>query len=104
MASGTLGQASLAATTNTTVYTCVGSPVTFNVNMYNTTGYPIAVNLGVCASATPNVDGSEYIEFQTVILPNSALERGGIVATAGKRVVAYANYAGISVNVYGFEG
>jgi hypothetical protein len=101
MASGTLGQASLAATTNTTVYTTVGNPVTFNVNMYNTTGYPIAVNLGVCATATPTA--SEYLEFQTVIPPNSALERGGIVATSGKLIVAYANNAGISVNVYGFE-
>lgn len=102
MASGTLGQASLAAITNTTVYTVGATPSVFNVNMYNTTGYPIAVNLGVCASATPTA--SEYLEFQTVIPPNSALERGGVVATAGKLIVAYANAVGISVNVYGYEG
>jgi hypothetical protein len=44
------------------------------------------------------------LEFETVIPPNSVLERGGIVATAGKLVVAYASVAGVSVNVYGYEG
>ena len=102
MASGTLGQASLAAATNTTVYTIAATPTTFNVSMTNTTGYPIAVNLAVSITGTP-VAG-EYLEFQTVIAPNSVLERGGLVATAAKLVVAYANIAGININVYGFEG
>jgi hypothetical protein len=70
--------------------------------MYNTTGYPIAVNLSISASATP-VAG-EYVEYQTIIPPNSSLERGGLVCTAGKLVVAYATIAGIHVNVYGYEG
>ena len=99
MASGTLGQASLAAATNTTVYTVAATPTT---SMTNTTGYPIAVNLAVSAAGTP-VAG-EYLEFQTVIAPNSVLERGGLVATAAKLVVAFATQAGINVNVYGFEG
>jgi hypothetical protein len=102
MASGTLGQASLAATTNTTVYTAGATPSTFNVNMSNTTGFPIAVNLSISATSTPSA--SEYLEYQTVIPPNSVLERGGLVATSGKLVVAYANSTGISVNVYGYEG
>ena len=102
MASGTLGQASLAAATNTTVYTVAATPTTFNVSMTNTTGYPIAVNLAVSIAATP-VAG-EYLEYQTIILPNSVLERGGLVATAAKLVVAYATQAGITVNIYGFEG
>jgi len=44
------------------------------------------------------------LEFETVILPDSVLERGGIVATSGKLVVAFATTTGISVNVYGYEG
>lgn len=102
MASGTLGQASLAAATNTTVYTAGATPTTFNVSMTNTTGFPIAVNLAISAAATP-VAG-EYLEYQTVIPPNSVLERGGLVCTAGKLIVAYATFAGINVNVYGYEG
>jgi hypothetical protein len=102
MASGTLGQASLSAATNTTVYTVGVTPTTFNVSMTNTTGYPIAINLSISASATPTA--GEYLEYQTVIPPNSVLERGGLVATSGKLIVAYSTFAGINVNVYGFEG
>lgn len=102
MASGTLGQASLAANTNTTLVTLTATPTVFNVSMTNSTGFPIAVNLAIAASATPAA--SEYLEYQTVIPGNSSLERGGLVATAGKLVVAYASLAGVSVNVYGYEG
>ena len=102
MASGTLGQASLAATTNTTVYTIAATPTTFNVSMTNTTGFPIAVNLAVSTTSTPAA--SEYLEYQTIVPGNSVLERGGLVGTSGKLVVAFASLAGISVNVYGFEG
>jgi hypothetical protein len=102
MASGTLGQASLSAATNTTVYTVGTTPTVFSVNMVNTTGSPIAVNLAVAASSTPSA--GEYIEFQAIIPANGVLERGGIVATAGKLIVAFASFAGVSVNVYGYEG
>ena len=102
MASGTLGQASLTAATNTTVYTAAATPSTFNVNMVNTTGAPVGVNLAIAALSTPTA--GEYLEYQTVIPANGVLERGGIVATSGKRVVAYANASGVSVNVYGYEG
>lgn len=102
MASGTLGQASLAAITNTTVYTVGATPSVFNVSINNTSGYPVAVNLAIATASTPTA--AEYLEFETVIPPNSVLERGGIVATSGKLVVAYASVAGVSVNVYGYEG
>jgi len=102
MASGTFGQASLTAATNTTVFTVGVTPTVLNVNMVNTTGTPIAVNLAVAASSTPSA--GEYIEFQAIIPANGVLERGGIVATAGKLIVAFASFAGVSVNVYGYEG
>ena len=97
MASGTLGQANLTAATNTSVYTAAATPSTFNVSMTNSTGFPIAVNLAIAATSTPTA--AEYIEYQTVIPGNSVLERGGLVCTSGKIVVAYATLAGISVNV-----
>jgi hypothetical protein len=70
--------------------------------MVNTTALSIAVNLAIAAAATPTT--AEYLEYQTVIPPNGVLERGGIVATTGKRVVAFATSAGVTVNVYGYEG
>jgi hypothetical protein len=102
MASGTLGQASLTAATNTAVYTAGATPSTFNVSMTNTTGFPVAVNLSISATSTPAA--GEYIEYQTIIPGNGVLERGGLVATSGKVVVAYATLAGINVNIYGYEG
>ena len=50
MASGTLGQASLAAITNTTVYTVGATPSVFNVAMNNTSGFPVAVNLAIATA------------------------------------------------------
>jgi hypothetical protein len=102
MASGTLGQSSLTAATNTTVYTAAATPTTFNVSMTNSSGFPVAVNLAVAAASTPVV--GEYLEYQTVIPGNSVLERGGLVATSGKLIVAYATVSGVNVNVYGYEG
>ena len=102
MASGTLGQASLAAATNTTVYTVGATPTVFNVSMNNTNGFPVAVNLAIAAASTPTA--AEYLEFETVIPADSVLERGGLVATSGKLVVAFATTTGVSVNVYGYEG
>ena len=102
MASGTLGQASLTAATNSTVYIVGATPSVFNVSINNTSGFPAAVNLAIAAATTPTA--AEYLEYETIIPPNSVLERGGIVATAGKLVVARSTIAGVSVNVYGYEG
>ncbi len=102
MASGTLGQASLAANTNTTVYTVGATPTVFNISVDNTSGYMAAVNISISATSTPAA--GEYVEYQTLIPAGGVLERGGIVATAGKLVVAYSTIAGVNVNVYGYEG
>lgn len=102
MPTGILGQSSPAATTNTTVYTVPASTTaTFNVSITNTTGNVIAVRLAIASSATPT--SSEYLEYDTVLLPNGVLERTGIVAQATERVVVYASATGLSVNVYGYE-
>ena len=76
---------------------------TFNVSITNTTSSPIAIRLAIAGTATPTT--GEYIEYDTVLAGNGVLERGGLVATAGKYVVVSASAAtSISVNVYGFEG
>jgi hypothetical protein len=102
MASGTLGQASLTATTNTTLYTVpVGKVATFNINVCNTNASPVLIRLGICASSSPAA--GEYIEYEAAIPAYGVLERSGIVATAGKLVVAYSNTANVNFNVYGYE-
>lgn len=102
MATGILGQASLAAETNTSVYTVPASKTaTFNINVVNTIARPVTVRIAVASTATPNT--ADYIEYETILVGYGVLERGGLVAQDGQRVFAYASTSGVSVKVYGYE-
>lgn len=102
MASGILGQSAPAASTFTTVYTVPASTTsTFTVSIANGNAFSITVRLAVAASGTPT--SAEYLEFDSPIPANSVLERSGIVAQAGKQIVAYTSATNTSVSVYGFE-
>jgi hypothetical protein len=102
MASGILGQASPAATTNTTVYTVPASTTaTFTVNICNRDTSTITARIAIASTATPS--NAEWIEYDVSIPPNGVLERSGIVAQAAERVVVYVSAATASINVYGFE-
>ncbi len=102
MASGTLGQSSLSATTDTVVYTVPSSKVaSMSINLVNRTGVAVTVRLAVAANTTPT--NAEYLEYDATIPANGVLERTGIVASANKKIVAYASAASVSINVYGFE-
>lgn len=102
MATGTLGQAALSATTNTTVYTVpAGTTATFSVGLLNKGGAALNARLAISASGTPTT--AEYIEYDVSIPQNGVLERTGLVASAGQQIVAYASTADLVVNVYGYE-
>jgi hypothetical protein len=102
MASGILGQASPAATTNTTVYTVPASTTaSFTVNICNRDTSSITARIAIASTATPS--NAEWIEYDVSIPPNGVLERSGIVAQAAERVVVYVSAATASINVYGFE-
>ena len=103
MASGKLGNADLAATTNTTVYTVpVGKVATINAGFVNRTSGNISVSMAISATGTPTT--VEYVEYGALIPANGVLERSGIVCGAGENVVCWASAAGISVRIFGFEG
>jgi hypothetical protein len=102
MATGILGQSAPTAATNTTVYTVpVGKTATFNISVANTTTGTIAARVALAGSGAPA--SSEFIEYDTPIVGNGVLERGGIVAQAGENVVVYNAMAGLSFTVYGYE-
>jgi hypothetical protein len=103
MPSGTLGQASLAADTNTTVYTVPASKVgSVSVTISNTNPFtPAVIRLAVAAASTPSA--AEYLEFDTVLPAGSEFEKTGVVLSANKNLVAYSTTGNVSVNVYGFE-
>jgi hypothetical protein len=102
MATGILGQSSPAATTNTTIYTVPASTTaTFNIGICNRGSAEITVRLAIAAAATPV--NSEWLEYEAVIPANGVLERTGLVAQAGKLVVAYTSAATASISIFGYE-
>ena len=102
MATGRLGAADLAATTNTTIYTCPATTFTVaSVSICNRSSGTITARLALSSSGTPST--SEYLEYDVQILANGVLERTGIVLDAGKNLVAYASGAGVSVVSMGIE-
>lgn len=102
MPTGVLGQASLAAATNTTVYTVPATKVgVCTVSLSNRGSNYVNIRLAVAAAATPT--DAEWIEYDTLLAPKETMERGGIVANAGKLIVAYSDLATTSVSVYGYE-
>ena len=102
MATGILGTADLGAATNTTVYTVPAD--TFAVVSVNITNRDTAsrdVRLAISATRTPT--NAEYLEYNTELLGNGSLERGGIVLDATKNIVCYSNSSDVNVVVYGIE-
>ena len=103
MASGRLGAADLAATTNTTVYTCPTSTfavVTVSLCNRNASSSR-TVRLALSTSGTPSAN--EYLEYDASLLANGVLERTGIVLDAGQRIVIYTSAVDVTAVVYGIE-
>lgn len=101
MATGRLGAALLAATTNTTIYTNASTYAVLTVNMCNQNSTTVQVRLAVSATSTPTT--AEYIEYTASIPAYGVLERTGIVVQSGMNIVAYSSATNVSVVVYGIE-
>lgn len=102
MASGTFGQAALAAATNTTIYTVpAGKVATATISICNPTTTLAGIRLAIAATDTPSA--AEWIEYGTDLIAYSTLERSGIVLSAGKKLVVYSDVANVAVSAYGFE-
>jgi len=103
MASGILGtQTSLTANALTTIFTVPADVVAYvNFNVVNTNATPVNVRIALAAAATPTA--AEYIEYNAKIAGFGVLERTGIALQATKRIVAFADTAGVSISVYGVE-
>ena len=101
-ATGRLGVQDLAATTNTSLYSCpTGYFAVVNVTICNRNSTAVTVRLALSSSATPGA--SEYIEYGTTIPANSVLERTGLVLAASQILVVYSSTTSVNAVAYGIE-
>jgi hypothetical protein len=106
MASGRLGVFAIAATTNTTVYSVPPGYYTIaNVSIVNRGANAITMRLAMSTSggATPAPNIEEWIEYDTIIIPNGVFERTGLVLNYGLNLVVYTSAASVGCTVYGIE-
>jgi hypothetical protein len=103
MATGRLGVFAITAATNTTVYTApVGVYSICNVSVTNrNASSTITLRVAMSASGTPNPE--EWIEYDTIVIPNGVYERTGLVLQAGLNIVVYSSTANVGCTVYGIE-
>ena len=102
MATGRLGSANLAASTNTTVYTVPAT--TFSVvtlSICNRSNSAITCRVSLSTTTTPAAD--EWIEYDTEILPKGVLERTGLVMQTGLNLVVWSSTANVSAVAIGIE-
>jgi len=100
-----LGQAALAATTPTDVYTVPSgkSSVISTVFLCNRSAGAVAVRLSV-AVAGAGADNKQYVYYDVSVPANDTLAlTAGITLAATDVLRAYAASADISVNVFGSE-
>lgn len=103
---GRLGVATLAATTNTIIYTVpVGKQSTVNVNYTNRSSSETNdMRLAVMDSdQIGDLATEDFIEYDFTMAATDTVERTGIAMKAGESIVAYAEKAVATIRVHGVE-
>jgi hypothetical protein len=102
MATGRLGNVDIPATTNTTAYTVpVGTYAVANISLTNRNATSVNIRVAMATTATPG--DQEWIEYNTVLIPNGVFERTGLVMQGGLNLVVYSTQANGGCTVYGIE-
>ena len=104
MASGRLGAVDLSSATHTLVYTVPSSTLSVvNISVCNRNKASVKVRVSHLNGALGTLSEEDYIEYDTVIQPNSVLERTGVAMAATHTIVAYSDTNKVSVQVHGIE-
>ena len=102
MATGRLAVVAIPATALTTVYTVpTGFYTVCNISLTNRNTTAVKVRVAMASSSTPSLQ--EYLEYDTVIIPNGVFERTGLVLNAALNIVVYSDTANLGCTVYGIE-
>lgn len=103
---GKLGAAAPAADTYTTVYTVPATKVaTLNLMAVNRGGDAATIRVALTTEAAAPLD-ADFIEYGAVLGGGSGavLERAGIVAGDGEKLMVWADSADVTFRASGFEG
>jgi hypothetical protein len=99
---GIFDSANLVAATNTTLRTISSNTIgSFSVNFCNRNDTSVSVRLAIAAVDTPVV--AEWLLYDVIVPGDGSLERTGLVAPAGKKIVVYSSAANVSAQSYGYE-
>lgn len=101
---GRLGASSLAAATDTSLYSVPGSrKATVNVSICNRNAAIATVRLAHVDGALGALASEDYIEYEAEIAPGGVIERTQIPMTATHSIVGRASTTGVSFQVVGIE-
>lgn len=97
--SGSLGNADLAADTDTSLGT-LGAAMTINVVFCNRTANDLKIRIAISSSSSAPSD-ADYFDYDNTLYANRPRERGGIAVSAGKTIWVRSNSAGVSAAAFG---
>ena len=104
MAHGKLGNASLTANTNTTVYTAPATCVRADVNIHISNQSGSAVAIAIAVTPTPlAVLAQEWIEAGTTLSMAGVYTNDSLKLSPGESIVVKSTVAGVTVRVQGSE-
>jgi hypothetical protein len=101
MPTGLLAGGSLTGTL-TSYYVCPSGTTAFvTVNIANRTTGNVTVRINLSTTTGENLGG--YLEFDSTIAANQAIEKTGIVLAAGQRILISSNSTNTTYRIYGYE-
>jgi len=101
MASGILAKGELTGSL-TSVYTCPANTTAFiSINVANRTAGTVTTSINLSTTAGENLGG--YIEFSSPIAANQAMEKSGVVLSAGQRILITASSTSTTYVIFGYE-
>lgn len=103
MATGRLGAVDLTAATDTLLYTVpAGTFTVASVSIVNRSNAAVTLRVGI-SNSTTTMSTTDFIEFETELLPKGVLERTGLVMDAGKSLLVRSSTANVTAMAFGIE-